>query len=335
MEQHQRQHDRAHGVRREDHLRHRHARREALLRAAENDGDLVRAREAQLFAREHRDAERQREQHRVHHHEPAERGERRVVPEPFVDGFRERAEHHQQDRALIDEFEHAAIALDPASDDGAQQLARDERHEQLQHDVPDRVPCRGAAGRLIGDDEAHQRGRDEDADQARRRRAAHGRRHVAARDRGERDRRLHGGGQRAEEQHAHIERGRDERREQRLEREAEHGEQHEGARQHDEVQTPVRGARDDRLARELGAVQEEQQADGDVGEPVERHGGRAVHGQQAGEDHGADEAQREVIGQEFRTSHYTISGARSSASPCAVRWAHNGSSGTLLSAQGH
>jgi hypothetical protein len=32
-----------------------------------------------------------------------------------------------------------------------------------------------------------------------------------------------------------------------------------------------------------------------------------VHGQQAGENHRADEAQREVIGKQFRASHFRIS----------------------------
>jgi hypothetical protein len=54
-------------------------------------------------------------------------------------------------------------------------------------------------------------------------------------------------------------------------------------------------------------VQKKQQPDGEIRQPVEPDGCLPVHGQQAGEDHRADEAQREVIGKQFRASHFAIS----------------------------
>ena len=54
-------------------------------------------------------------------------------------------------------------------------------------------------------------------------------------------------------------------------------------------------AGDDRLARQLGAVEEEQQADADVGHPFEDHGGLAAAGQESGEKDGDDQRQGEVI----------------------------------------
>ncbi|ABA50975.1 Atu, putative [Burkholderia pseudomallei 1710b] len=319
MEQHQRQHDRAHRVRGEDHLRHRHAGREAFLRAAEDDRDLVRAVETEPLADDRRDRERDREQHDVDDGEARERRRRDLVPEPLVHRFAERDVDDEQDRALIDEAQHAAIALDPAADHRPQQLAGDERHEQLHHDRADRAPRRRRRARALRrHHHADERRRDEDAEQARRGRRADGRRHVALGDRRERDRRLHRRRQRAEKQHAGVQRGRDERREHGLERQAEQREQRERAEQHERMQPPVRRARDDRFARELRAVQEEQQADRDVGRPVERVRGLAAARQEAREHDGADEREREVVGNEAGTRHF---GSRSSAVEApAARW---------------
>jgi hypothetical protein len=44
----------------------------------------------------------------------------------------------------------------------------------------------------------------------------------------------------------------------------------------------VTGTGDDRLARQLGAMQEEQQADGQVGQPAEHHRALAGTGQHGG-----------------------------------------------------
>jgi hypothetical protein len=54
-------------------------------------------------------------------------------------------------------------------------------------------------------------------------------------------------------------------------------------------------------------VQEEQQTDGDIGDPVERHRRAAAAGQEAGDDDRADERQREVVGKEFGPCHQRFS----------------------------
>ena len=98
VKQHQRQHDRADRVRREDHLRHRHAGREALLRPAEDDRDLVGAVEAEPLADERGQQQRDREQHEVDDEQAAERARRDLVPQAFVDGLAEGDVDDEQDR---------------------------------------------------------------------------------------------------------------------------------------------------------------------------------------------------------------------------------------------
>jgi len=50
-------------------------------------------------------------------------------------------------------------------------------------------------------------------------------------------------------------------------------------------------------------VQEKQQADGAVGQPVERDSRSAPTGKQAGCDHRCNQAEGEVIGQKSRAGH--------------------------------
>jgi hypothetical protein len=59
----------------------------------------------------------------------------------------------------------------------------------------------------------------------------------------------------------------------------------------------VRDAVHDRFARQLGAVQEEQEADGHGGEPFEEVRDAAAGGQQACKGHDRDEREREVVGE--------------------------------------
>ncbi|PAV73825.1 hypothetical protein WR25_22198 [Diploscapter pachys] len=77
----------------------------------------------------------------------------------------------------------------------------DERHQQLQHDRFDG----GKADPRLSADAAHgqrdQRGRQHDADQVGKGRAAHGRGNIAARNGGEGDRGLYGRGQQRQEHH--------------------------------------------------------------------------------------------------------------------------------------
>jgi len=57
------------------------------------------------------------------------------------------------------------------------------------------------------------------------------------------------------------------------------------------------------LARQLGAVQEKQQRDGQVGHPAESHGGLAAGGQQGRKEHSGNQGQGEIVGQKTRASH--------------------------------
>ncbi|EKS69013.1 Atu protein [Burkholderia sp. SJ98] len=307
VEKHERKHDRTDRVRRENHLRHRNAGRETLLRTAEDDRDLVGAREAEALGRERRDEQRRRQQQDIDREQPRERPERNRMPDAFVHGFAERDVHDEQNRALIDELEHRAMPVDPLADGRPQQLPGNERHEQLQRDVADGVPRRAGRRAVIAHDDPDERRRDENAEQARRGRAAHGGRHVALCHRRERNRRLHRGRQRAQKQDAGVERRRHERRQHRFEREPEQWKEREGAEQHDEMQPPVRRAGDDRLAGKLRAMQEEQEADGDIGDPVECDRRAAAAGQKARDDDGADERQREVVGKKFGPCHQRVS----------------------------
>ncbi len=199
-------------MRGKNHLRHWNARRKAFLRSAKNDRDLIGAIEAQPLAGKCSQPKREREQHHVHHDQPAERLQGDRVPDAFIHRFAERDVHHQQDGTLIDETQNSTILLNPFADHRPQQLPGNKRHEQLQHNIADRVPCRTRVAAAVRHYQADQRGGDEDAEQARRRGGADRRRDITFGDGSERNGRLHSGGQRAKKQDAHIQRGRDERR---------------------------------------------------------------------------------------------------------------------------
>ncbi|KAG0921865.1 hypothetical protein G6F32_014915 [Rhizopus arrhizus] len=113
------------------------------------------------------------------------------------------SESSGQDRGLIGVAQQRALPLDPAGDPRPQQVAGHERHQQLQHDAADGmqriVDAAGGAGQCG----QQQRGQEHTED-ARQRSTAHRCGYVAARHRSERDGRLHGGGQGAQEQHAQV-----------------------------------------------------------------------------------------------------------------------------------
>ena len=72
---------------------------------------------------------------------------------------------------------------------------------------------------------------------------------------------------------------------------------HEGGRKHQHVQPPVRDAAQDGLARELGAVQEEQQADRNRGQLLEEMRRRAARRPEAGQGDDDNQRQGEVVGE--------------------------------------
>ncbi|GGA47924.1 hypothetical protein GCM10010981_41390 [Dyella nitratireducens] len=69
------------------------------------------------------------------------------------------------------------------------------------------------------------------------------------------------------------------------------------------MQTPVRDARNYRLARELGAMEKEQQRDRQIGQPIECHGRTTLARQHAGGDDRGNQAKGEVVGQEATQGH--------------------------------
>ncbi len=66
------------------------------------------------------------------------------------------------------------------------------------------------------------------------------------------------------------------------------------------MQAPVGDAGDDRLARQLRAMQEEQQRDRDVRDDREDMCGFAATRQQARDDHGHDQGDREAVEQQHQ-----------------------------------
>ena len=77
---------------------------------------------------------------------------------------------------------------------------------------------------------------------------------------------------------------------------ADQREQQESGREHAQMQAPVGRARINRLARQLGAVQEEQQRDGRRRDMAIDHRRGTRYGHQAGENDGADERHHESVG---------------------------------------
>ena len=62
------------------------------------------------------------------------------------------------------------------------------------------------------------------------------------------------------------------------------------------MQAPVHDAGHHGFARQLGAMQEEQGADGDGGDVTEDHGRRARARQETGQRHGDEQGDGEIIG---------------------------------------
>jgi hypothetical protein len=199
----------------------------------------------------------------------------------------------------------------------------DERHEQLQHDRLDRSE-RDAAIALH--QQRDQRRCDDDAEQIGEGRAAHRRRDIAARDRGEGDRGLYGRGQQGQEQHPRRRRTAEKR--QRAEPEAEQRKQDERHAQHSKVQPPVAHARDDRGARQFRAVQEEQQHDAGIGGEGEDPRPRAPRGQERRQQHGAEQDQDEGLEDREDTTDHDAGLSASGCAPSSKRTESGASTGS-------
>jgi len=177
----------------------------------------------------------------------------------------------------------------------------------LQHDLADGIQRRAALA-FDTHQQQYQQRREEDADQAGRRGAADGRRHIATRQRGKGDGRLHGGGQRTEVEHAQVQLVTDHRRQHRLERQSQQRKHDEGAGEHQQVQAPVAGTGEDRFARQLGAVHEEQQRDGSCRQPLEEHRAAPFAGKQRGNGNHGEQGQGEVVEEQAELGHMDFLG---------------------------
>jgi hypothetical protein len=146
VEDHQREDHRAHRGRGQKRTRHRDARGQALLRAAEDGGDLVFFGEAEGAAGEGRRREHQREQAREQEREHDEGAGRDLVPEPVGDRLAERPVDDEEDRAAIDPAEDFSVARQEAEQTAPAEVADDERDEELKDQDEGAVAVDGQCG---------------------------------------------------------------------------------------------------------------------------------------------------------------------------------------------
>src|SRR5690606_23436274 len=242
--------------------------------------------------------QRHGQQHDADHGQDQQGHGRHGLPQPADDRGAERGVDDQQDGCLVHVAQPGAVAVHPAADPGTHQVADHEGQQQLQADLLDGVQGGGRRAGVRIEQQLEQHGREHDADQAGGRGAADSGGNVAAGDGGEGDGRLHGPGQGAQVQDAHEQGHAQQRQQNGLQDQAQQRKHDEGAAEHQQVQAPVRGAGDDGFARELGAVHEEQQGDGQAGDQLENDGALAVGGKQRGQGHDADQDQGEIVEQQ-------------------------------------
>ena len=302
MEQHQRQHDCTHGGGGKEHIGHGNTTDHAFLGAAEHESDLVLLAEAQAACTPGGDEEHDGQQNAAQHDQAQQRGQGCLLPQAADDGRAEGGVDHKQDGALVHQLDDGGTTLQKAADHRTHQMTDDKGQQQRHGNLANGMHCIATLCIFV-QYQAHQNRRDQNAQQGRGGRAAHGGRYIAARHGGEGNRRLHRGGQGAEKQHADIHLGGDQGRKHRAQRQPQHGEQHKGGDEDPDMQAPVTYARQDGLARELGAVQKEQQADDAGGGQFHIFGDLARGGQKAGEDDGGNQCQREVIGDKAGARH--------------------------------
>src|SRR5208282_3468416 len=112
---------------------------EAFLRSAENDGDLIRAWKPELPARKSQDGNYGRKQRGVDECELQELGRFNLMPDSVYDALTESRVDDEQDRPVIHALQRARIAHDKSADPWPQQLARQERQEELRNDHENRT----------------------------------------------------------------------------------------------------------------------------------------------------------------------------------------------------
>src|SRR5208283_3504040 len=114
--------------------------------------------------------------------------------------------HDQQDRASVGHRKNRPVALGPLADPRPQQLTCDKRQKKLQCDLLD--PCQTDRAFMHPGEKSEQNRGEKQPGQIGAGRRANGGGDIASRDRGQGDRRLHGGGQNTDEQYARPQRPR-------------------------------------------------------------------------------------------------------------------------------
>lgn len=139
MEQHQRQDHRADNAPLKEHLGNWHSTRQTLLRAAKQDCNFVGAIKSEERTQgPHRDHNDPQEQ-KIDQHESRQCPQGYLLPQPFDDSFAEGSINDEQNGAAVDAAGQPWAGLHPFADPGANQVARDKRNKDLQHDRPERT----------------------------------------------------------------------------------------------------------------------------------------------------------------------------------------------------
>src|SRR5690606_39136813 len=203
VEDHQRQHHDPDAGGREHDVGHGHPVGQALLGAAEDDGDLVRLVETEAAADPDVPTQHQRQQYATQQHYTGQIVPAYLMPYPLHYGLTESHIDHQKNGALIQLADERAMAVDPAADEWPGKGAHHERQHQLHHDGLDGVPGIDSLSLHI-DHQSHQYGGEKDAEDTGGRGTAHRRRHIAPRHGGKSDGRLYSRGQSAQIEEAEV-----------------------------------------------------------------------------------------------------------------------------------
>ena len=277
VEDHQRQNVDADILGGEEQERHRQAADLTLLRTAEQEHDAIGPIEPEHSAQADEDAEHEGQQDRGQGDDLEQIHRRNDRPQSLRDAGAECGIDDEQDRPLIDDGHEDAVLGQPGADVPVQQLTGDEGDDELADDLEDRL--RGHLD-LRAQQRGREQGREDHAEDIRYGRRTHGQGHIAAGDRRERDRGLHGRGQQTEEEEARRDDRADDGRRQKRDEQADRREEHEGADEHEELERPPPEAGERLSGGELRAVEEEEQTDRGDGQSVERLGGPIANGKQ-------------------------------------------------------
>ena len=193
----------------------------------------------------------------------------------------------QHDRPAVHDHGQQLVALHKPAHQRTQHLPDDERQQDLHADFADGIQTDAAVALM--QQQGHQHRRQNDPDEVGDGRRADRRRHIAARNRGEGDRGLHGRGQHRQKQQPHGHRRPEDRAAQRRQQQANQRKQHIGRAKGHPLQAPICDASLDRAWVQLGPIKKEQQRDGPEGHPAQAFGGDTCGRQHNARDHGGQQ----------------------------------------------